>query len=72
MVRELPWFSGQVSSVLDFADQGSVPLLRWVITAVDGVAEELFYSAAYAGRPRRPVVLTVRWPTASRPSRPAT
>ncbi|WP_166134915.1 type II CAAX endopeptidase family protein [Nocardioides ochotonae] len=58
VVRELPWLSGQVSSVLDFADQGSVPLLV-VITAVNGVAEELFFrGAAYAAIPRHPVAWT--------------
>ena len=35
----------QVHHVLDHADQGSVPLLA-VITAVNGVAEELFFRGA--------------------------
>ena len=48
----------QVASVLDFADQGSIPVLV-VVTAVNGVAEELFFrGAAYAAITRAPVVWT--------------
>jgi membrane protease YdiL (CAAX protease family) len=36
---------GQVEKVVDYADQGSVPLLV-VITTVNGVAEELFFRGA--------------------------
>jgi membrane protease YdiL (CAAX protease family) len=44
--------------VLEHADQGSVPLLA-LITAVNGVAEELFFRGAlYAAIPRYPVVVT--------------
>lgn len=58
VVREIPWLDRQVRSVTDFADQGALPLLV-VITAVNGVAEELFFrGAAYAAVPRRPVVWT--------------
>ena len=58
VVREIEWLDHQVRSVLDFADQGSVPLLV-VITAINGVAEELFFrGAAYAATPRHPVALT--------------
>jgi membrane protease YdiL (CAAX protease family) len=58
VVREIAWLDHQVRSVLDFADQGSVPLLV-VITAINGVAEELFFrGAAYAATPRHPVALT--------------
>lgn len=58
VVREVPWLDEQVRSVLDFADQGSVPLLL-VITVVNGIAEELFFrGAAYAAIPRHPVVWT--------------
>jgi membrane protease YdiL (CAAX protease family) len=58
LVREIPFLDDQVSSVLDHADQGSWPLLV-LITAVNGVAEELFFrGAAYAAIPRRPVVWT--------------
>lgn len=58
VVREIEWLDHQVRSVLDFADQGSVPLLV-VITAINGVAEELFFrGAAYAATPRYPVALT--------------
>jgi hypothetical protein len=58
VVREVPWLDDQVRHVLDHADQGSVPLLV-VVTAVNGVAEELFFRGAlYAATPRYPVVVT--------------
>jgi membrane protease YdiL (CAAX protease family) len=58
VVRQVPWLDGQVRHVLDHADQGSVPLLV-LITAVNGVAEELFFRGAlYAATPRHPVVVT--------------
>lgn len=48
----------QVVSVVDYADQGSLPILV-VITAVNGIAEELFFrGAAYAAIPRFPVLWT--------------
>jgi uncharacterized protein len=57
-VRQVPWLDDQVRHVLDHADQGSVPLLV-VVTAVNGVAEELFFRGAlYAATPRYPVVVT--------------
>ena len=58
VVREIPWLDRQVRSVLDFADQGSLPILV-VVTAVNGVAEELFFrGAVYAALPRHPVAWT--------------
>jgi membrane protease YdiL (CAAX protease family) len=58
VVRQVPWLDDQVTHVLDHADQGSVPLLA-LITAVNGVAEELFFRGAlYAATPRYPVVVT--------------
>jgi len=58
VVREVPWLDTQVQHVLDHADQGSVPLLA-VITAINGVAEELFFRGAlYAATTRYPVVVT--------------
>ena len=57
-VRQVPWLDHQVGHVLDHADQGSVPLLI-LVTAVNGVAEELFFRGAlYAATPRHPVVVT--------------
>jgi uncharacterized protein len=48
----------QVVSIIDYADQGSLPLLV-VITAVNGVAEELFFrGAGYAAITRSPVLWT--------------
>jgi membrane protease YdiL (CAAX protease family) len=58
VVRQVPWLDGQVRHVLDHADQGSVPLLV-LVTAVNGVAEELFFRGAlYAATPRCPVAVT--------------
>ena len=58
VVRTIDPLERQVSSILDFADQGSLPLLV-VFTAVNGVAEVLFFrGAAYAAIPRRPVLWT--------------
>lgn len=58
VVREIPWLDEQVRSVLDFADQGAIPLVV-LVTAVNGVAEELFFrGAAYAATPRYPVPVT--------------
>jgi membrane protease YdiL (CAAX protease family) len=58
VVRQVPFLQDQVRSVVDHADQGSVPLLVFV-TAVNGVAEELFFrGAAYAAIPRHPVAWT--------------
>jgi membrane protease YdiL (CAAX protease family) len=58
VVREIPWLDDQVRHVLQHADQGSVPLLM-VVTAVNGVAEELFFRGAlYAATTRYAVVVT--------------
>ncbi|WP_041546942.1 MULTISPECIES: CPBP family glutamic-type intramembrane protease [unclassified Nocardioides] len=58
VVRQVPFLDDQVRSVVDHADQGAWPLLV-LITAANGIAEELFFrGAAYAAIPRHPVVLT--------------
>lgn len=58
LVRQVPALDAQVRHVLDHADEGSVPLLV-VITALNGVAEELFFRGAlYAATTRYPVVVT--------------
>ncbi len=58
VVREIPWLDSQVRHVLDHAQQGSVPLLV-LITALNGVAEELFFRGAlYAATTRYPVLVT--------------
>ena len=58
VVRQVPALESQVRHVLDHADQGSVPLLV-LITALNGVAEELFFRGAlYAATTRHPVVVT--------------
>jgi membrane protease YdiL (CAAX protease family) len=58
VVRELPYLGDRVSGVLDYADEGSLPLVL-LVTAVNGVAEELFFrGAVYAAVTRRPVLWT--------------
>ena len=58
VVRQVPPLDGQVQHVLDHADQGSVALLA-LVTAVNGIAEELFFRGAlYAATPHRPVAVT--------------
>jgi membrane protease YdiL (CAAX protease family) len=55
VVREIGPLNDQVSSVLDFADQGSLALLV-VVTAVNGVAEEMFFRGTlYDAIGRHPV-----------------
>jgi membrane protease YdiL (CAAX protease family) len=49
---------GEVVSVIDYADQGSLPIII-VITTVNGIAEELFFrGGAYAAITRSPVLWT--------------
>jgi membrane protease YdiL (CAAX protease family) len=58
VVRELPYLGERVSGVLDYADEGSLPLIV-LVTAVNGVAEELFFrGAVYAAVTRHPVLWT--------------
>ena len=58
VVREIEPLARYVSSVLEYADQGSMALLL-VVTVVNGIAEELFFrGAAYAAIPRHPVLWT--------------
>lgn len=58
VVRQVPVLDAQVRDVLAHADRGVVPLVV-LVTAVNGVAEELFFrGAAYAAVPRHPVLVT--------------
>ena len=58
VVREIDPLADYVSRVLEYADQGSLPLLA-AITFVNGIAEELFFRGAmYAAIPRHPVLWT--------------
>ena len=58
VVRQIEPLAAYVRSVLQYADEGSLPLLV-VVTIVNGIAEELFFrGAAYAAIPRHPVVWT--------------
>ena len=71
VVREIPPLDAQVRRVLVFADEGVLPLVV-LVTAINGIAEELFSVAR--STPPSPVT---RWrsppsPTRSSCSRPAT
>lgn len=58
IVRKVPFLEGQVSTVVEHADQGSGLLLVF-ITVVNGIAEEVFFrGAAYASVRRHPVLVT--------------
>ncbi|MEZ5098115.1 MAG: type II CAAX endopeptidase family protein [Nocardioides sp.] len=58
VVREVPFLDRQVTDVVAHAVPGAWPLVA-SITAVTGVAEELFFrGAAYAATPWRPVLVT--------------
>ncbi|MBL0746788.1 CPBP family intramembrane glutamic endopeptidase [Nocardioides baculatus] len=58
IVREIPPLADYVSSVLAYADEGSLTVLA-VITFFNGIAEELFFRGAmYAAIPRHPVLWT--------------
>ncbi len=61
LVRTLDFLDGlegQVVKVIDYADRGSLPLLV-LVTAVSGIAEELFFrGAAYAAITVHPVLWT--------------
>jgi len=58
VVREIDQLATYVSSVLAYADEGSLTVLA-VITLVNGIAEELFFRGAmYAAIPRHPVLWT--------------
>lgn len=58
IVRPIEPLANQVGSILEFATEGSLPILA-VITLVNGVAEELFFrGAAYAAITNRPVLWT--------------
>lgn len=58
IVREIPLLEQQVTSVLDFAEQGSGPLVL-LVTVLNGIAEELFFrGAAYAAVRKHQVAVT--------------
>ena len=58
VVREIEPLAAYVSSVLEYADEGSLTALA-VITFFNGIAEELFFRGAmYAAIPRHPVAWT--------------
>jgi uncharacterized protein len=58
LVREIPPLDHQVRNVLDFADEGQLPLVL-LVTVVNGIAEELFFrGAVYAAVTRHPVAVS--------------
>ena len=58
VVREIDPLAAYVSSVLEYADEGSLTLLA-IITFFNGIAEELFFRGAmYAAIPKYPVLWT--------------
>ena len=58
IVRLIPPLADQVRAVLDFAGDGSTPLLL-VVTVLNGIAEELFFRGAlYASIRKRQVLIT--------------
>jgi membrane protease YdiL (CAAX protease family) len=58
VVREIDPLADQIRNVLGYASEGYLPVLVFV-TAVNGVAEELFFrGAAYAAIPKHPVLWT--------------
>jgi membrane protease YdiL (CAAX protease family) len=58
VVREIGPLATYVSSVLEYADEGSLTALA-IITFFNGIAEELFFRGAmYAAIPRHPVLWT--------------
>ena len=58
VVREIPPLATYVSSVLEYADEGSLTALA-IITFFNGIAEELFFRGAmYAAIPKHPVLWT--------------
>jgi membrane protease YdiL (CAAX protease family) len=59
IVRLIPPLADQVRAVLDFAGEGSSPLLLLIVTVLNGIAEEMFFRGAlYASIPRRQVPIT--------------
>ncbi len=59
IVRLIPPLADQVRAVLDFAGEGSSPLLLLLVTVLNGIAEELFFRGAlYASIPNRQVLIT--------------
>lgn len=58
VVREIDPLADQIRNVLGFASEGYLPVLV-VVTALNGIAEELFFrGAAYAAITRHPVAWT--------------
>ncbi|HZJ05558.1 MAG TPA: CPBP family intramembrane glutamic endopeptidase [Nocardioidaceae bacterium] len=59
IVRLIPPLADQVRNVLEYAGEGSSPLLLLIVTVLNGIAEELFFRGGlYAAIPARPVPIT--------------
>lgn len=58
VARQVPFARHQVAHVLDHSAQGSLPLIV-IVTAINGIAEELFFrGAVYAAIERSPAIVT--------------
>ena len=59
IVRLIPPLADQVRAVLDFAGEGTSPVLLLVVTVLNGIAEEMFFRGAlYASIRKRQVLIT--------------
>jgi len=59
IVRLIPPLADQVRSVLDFAGEGSNPMLLLGVTVLNGIAEEMFFRGAlYASIRKHQVLIT--------------
>jgi uncharacterized protein YbjT (DUF2867 family)/membrane protease YdiL (CAAX protease family) len=70
VAREIPVLNSAIGNVLRYADQGSLPLVA-ATTAVNGLAEELFFRGAfYTAAPQSPILIsTVAYTAATAASR---
>jgi membrane protease YdiL (CAAX protease family) len=70
VAREIPVLDQAIGSILRYADQGNLPLVA-ATTAVNGLAEELFFRGAfYTAAAERPIVLsTIAYAAATAASR---
>ena len=70
VARDVPVLNQAIGSVLRYADQGNLPLVA-ATTAVNGIAEELFFRGAfYTAAPQSPIFIsTVAYTVATAASR---
>ncbi|MEP6650474.1 MAG: NAD(P)H-binding protein, partial [Lapillicoccus sp.] len=70
VAREIPFLNQAIGNVLRYADQGNLPLVA-TTTAVNGLAEELFFRGAfYTAAPQSPILIsTIAYTAATAASR---